>query len=184
MKLSFLLLFLLGLVLGVISMLVGIERPRRRARHTPIFSLPIAGAFATMFGATGYLFLRYSGLALIPIILISLALALAAALGVFGFIAGWVVPSAARVVEDDRYRLQGHFARVTNAIDLDGTGKVAYDDAGPHTVTACSLDGHAIAAGAEVVIERIEGGIAYVERWSKIERQLELPGEAEEEAVT
>ena len=33
--------------------------------------------------------------------------------------------------------------------------------------------GASIAAGTEVVIERIEDGIAYVELWSNIERELE-----------
>ena len=35
------------------------------------------------------------------------------------------------------------------------------------------LEGATITAGTEVVIERIEDGIAYVELWSNIERELE-----------
>ena len=40
-------------------------------------------------------------------------------------------------------------------------------------VPAVGLEGASIAAGAEVVIERIENGIAHVELWSNIERELE-----------
>ena len=177
MKLTFLFLFLAGLVLGVVGMLIGIDRHWKRSRRTPLFNLPTVAAFATVLGAAGYLFLRYSTLRLLPIVLVSLGLALATALGVFGLIAGWVLPSAARDVEDERYRLQGHLARVTSSIGPQDAGKVAYEDAGSRTADALSLDGESIAIGAEVVIERIENGIAYVERWSKIERQFELPGE-------
>src|SRR5688500_8722245 len=76
---------LLGLVLGVVAMLVGVERrPRRsppaaladglpfsaesvRAATSEIsarFHLPIVASFATVFGAVGYSLARYSSLGL------------------------------------------------------------------------------------------------------------------------
>jgi hypothetical protein len=40
---------------------------------------------------------------------------------------------------------------------------------------AMSLEGRTIEADAEVVIERVEDGVAYVELWSTIAEQLQLP---------
>jgi hypothetical protein len=41
-----------------------------------------------------------------------------------------------------------------------------------HAVRALSLNGDAIEVGVEVVIERIEGSTAFVERWSHVEQRL------------
>jgi hypothetical protein len=86
------------------------------------------------------------------------------------------VPSAARETEDERYALQGFVGKVTRSIG-DGTpGEISYQLEGAwHRVTALSLDGNPIETGTEIAIERIEDGVAWVERWSTIERQLEIP---------
>jgi len=124
----------------------------------------------------GYLLLRYSSLGITGIAVIALGVALAAAAAMVGVIAGWAVPSAAREVTDERYVLQGHFGRVTQPIPADGSGEITYEhDGARHVATARGVDGQAIARNAEIVIERVEEGIAYVELWSTIERQLELP---------
>jgi hypothetical protein len=39
-------------------------------------------------------------------------------------------------------------------------------------VRARSWDGAPIDAGADVAIERVEGGVAYVERWAQVEARL------------
>jgi hypothetical protein len=89
-------------------------------------------------------------------------------------IAGWAVPSAARHAEDPRFALQGHPARVSQSISSGHAGEIFYEhDGARRVVPALGLEGLSIEAGAEVVIERIENGIAYVELWSNIERELE-----------
>lgn len=176
MKFVFLVAFLAGLVLGVISMIAGIDRHQKRRRWTSYINLPIVGSFAVGFGVVGYLLVRYTTLATAPVLVIAIAVGLAAAGGMVGLIAGWAVPSAAREVTDERYVLQGHFGRVTRAIPADGEGEISYEhDGAHHAVAARSLDGQAIAVSAEIVIERVEHAVAYVELWSTIERQLELP---------
>ena len=93
-----------------------------------------------------------------------------------GIIAGWAVPSAARDVPDERYLLQGHLARVTRPIEGSQGGEIAFEVEGRRQMaTAASLDGTSIAVDADVVIERVENGVAYVERWTTIAKQLELP---------
>ena len=68
-------------------------------------------------------------------------------------------------MEFDPEVLTGHIARVTAAINAAAAGAVAYTLEGPrHDVAAISLDGKAIQAGADVVIDRIKNGLAFVER--------------------
>lgn len=176
LRFTFVVLFFAGLVLGVIAMLVGVQRdqPPRTARS--MFNLATIGAFATVAGAVGYPLARYAALG--PLSISSIALA--AGLGGWGLtvamIAGWAVPSAARTPEDERYALQGFVGKVTRDIGEGTPGEITYQLEGTwHRVYARSLDGRPIESGTEIAIERIEDGTAWVERWSTIERQLELP---------
>ncbi|HJU88688.1 MAG TPA: hypothetical protein VJ672_04810 [Gemmatimonadaceae bacterium] len=183
MRVVFLLSFITGVAFGVISMLAGIDRQRRRRVRTPIFNYPTVGAFFTLVGITGYLLSRYSSLGPIATTLIALVAGLGAGGGMLGLVAGWAIPSAARDVEDERYRLQGFLGRVTKTIDAvpDASasepvpGEISYVHDGIHAVSpARSLDGQRIDHGTEIVIERIENGVAYVETWSRIEKELQL----------
>jgi hypothetical protein len=176
MRYLFVIVLIAGLVLGVISMLAGIDRKERRGNWVKYANLPTAGAAATLFGLIGYPMAKYSSLGAGAMVLIAGAVAIAGAIGMMVLIAGWAVPSARRDVEDERYALQGHFARVTRAIPAGARGEIAFEHEGArHVADALSLNGAPIAAGADVVIERVEDGVAYVELWSTIERQLELP---------
>jgi len=175
-RFAFAALFLTGLVLGVIAMLVGIQKdsPPRTARS--LFNLATIGAFVTTIGAVGYPLARYTTLGTPAISAIALAGGLAAWGLAVAMIAGWAVPSAARETEDERYALQGFVGKVTQAIGNGTTGEISYQLEGAwHRARARSLDGTPIEIGTEIAIERIEDGIAWVERWSTIERQLEIP---------
>ena len=69
--------------------------------------------------------------------------------------------------------LQGHLARVTKPIHPDVDGEVAFDFGNEHHVLrARSCDDAALAAGTDVVIERIDDDIAYVEAWAEVEKRL------------
>lgn len=169
-------LFLAGLVLGVIAMLVGIQKdsPPRTARS--LFNLATIGAFVTVVGAVGYPLARYSSLGVLAITAIAVVAGLAGWGLAVAMIAGWAVPSAARETEDERYALQGFVGKVTQPIGNHTPGEISYQLEGVwHRARALSLDGRPIELGTEIAIERIEEGIAWVERWSTIERQLELP---------
>ena len=190
MAIAFVVCFIAGLVLSVYVMLHGVERgaapatasvapheqtgahdPRTEPR--PFVNRQSAAAFATLFGAAGYLLLRYAPLA--PAAVVALA-ALAGATGVAlsgVLLKAWALPSARRDVVDDRYLMQGHPAAVTRAIPEGGEGEIAYDADGRRwTVVARSWDGVPIDAGADVAIERVEGGVAYVEQWAQVEARL------------
>jgi hypothetical protein len=176
MRVLFLSVFILGLVLGVVSMIAGIDREQRRGRWVKYLNLPTAGTAAALFGIVGYLLAKSTSLHPGVVVATAVAAAVAGGGAMVGVIAGWAVPSAARDIPDERYVLQGHLARVTRPIDGPANGEIAFEVEGRRQIaTAASLDGTSIAVDAEVVIERLENGVAYVERWTTIAKQLELP---------
>ena len=76
-------------------------------------------------------------------------------------------------VVDERYILQGAPARVLSIVGDGSSGTIEYQsDSGTVTAQAAGLDGVPLVAGGEVVIERIEDGIAYVEPWDRVEARL------------
>jgi hypothetical protein len=179
----FLGLFLVGLVLGVGAMLFGVERQRAPAGGAGAptvgarLTVPNVAAFAAASGAAGYLLHRYATLGNVAVFLLAAA---AGTLGVVGaslLVARWALPAVAAEVIDERYVLQGHPARVTRVIS-GGAGapaayEISYEDGGTtHVLRACSLEGTPLEAGADVVIERVEDGNAWVEAWSVVERRL------------
>ncbi len=174
MTLFFAMILLAGLLVGVVAMLRGIDRKARHGAWVKYLNLPTVGAAAALFGIVGYPLAKYSSLGTAAILATAGAAAIAAASGMVALIAGWAVPSAALHVEDPRYALQGHPARVSQDIAMAGVGEIVFElDGAHHAVQAVGLEGASIAAGTEVAIERIENGIAYVELWSNIERELE-----------
>ena len=165
-----------GLAAGVISMVGGIDQRERGGTRVKYLNLPTFGAAATVFGIVGYPVATYTALSTAAILGIAGVSSLAAGAAMVAVIAGWAVPSAAKEIKDDRFALQGQFARVTRTIGESAGGEIEYVvDQTPHRVSARSLTGGVIEAGTDVVIERIENATAFVERWSKIAQQLELP---------
>ena len=186
MQLLYLTTLLAGLAIGVYVMIRGVERIGPRGRSPELDALgrtvgasrmaltaPTAGAFAALFGITGYLLWRYSGLSS------GLQFAIAAGVGVVGSIVGtsavsrWATQAAEEDAVDERYLLQGHPAQVVSAIAPTKPGQIAYVVGEKrYAVTAQSLDGTEVAAGTDVVIDRVEDGVAYVEPWVHVEQRL------------
>ena len=108
---------------------------------------------------------------------------------VVGAIAGaagwWFVKRSAAIPssdpeDDPRYRFQGHVARLTNAITGSSPGRIAFDFDGKRYDLRAEWSPEAVGferskfgvVGDEVVIERIEGDVAYVEPWTVVEQRL------------
>jgi membrane protein implicated in regulation of membrane protease activity len=95
-----------------------------------------------------------------------------------GLLTRWVVAKSASMtvehdVDDERYVLQGHVARVVSTINAGSEGRISFDiGAEQRTLRARSLDDTLVDAGTEVIIERIEGDLAYVEPWLQVEQRL------------
>jgi hypothetical protein len=170
---------ILGLLLAVRAMLLGVERHRTPfgapspSRPSVRFSTPVLSAFATTFGVVGYLVTRPGRMGLAPGTIVALF-----AGAVAGAFAVRLVRRAAAFVpehdpDDPRYVLQGHVATVTVPIGPAGEGEISYVVEGTrHTARARGLDGSTADQGIEVVIERIEDGVAYVEPWVEVEKRL------------
>lgn len=168
--------FIGGLLLAVRIMISGVERPRdehptgeRSFRLSP----PVLSALLAVFGITGYILSRRQLGTVATRVSISAALA-----GLAAFVTAWLVRDWWKVTpehetDDERFLLQGHVARVTKPIGADVEGEVAFEvGTAHHVLRARGLDATALAAGSEVVIERIEDEIAYVEAWAEVEKRL------------
>jgi membrane protein implicated in regulation of membrane protease activity len=108
-------------------------------------------------------------------VVIGIALIAVIATGVVFMVNGIGVfaPSRRPRVQDDPEVLMGMIAYVTAPIGTSGPGAVTYTLEGTrHDLAARSIDGSAIGAGEDVVIERIEGGTALVERWEAVEGRI------------
>jgi membrane protein implicated in regulation of membrane protease activity len=188
MSVVFVTCFAVGLVLGVYVMLHGVERrgapsavPPHEARggHDPstepslTLNAQNAAAFLAAFGACGYLLTRFTALGAPAVVAIAAAAGGLVAVGSASLLAAWVLPGARAEAVDERYLLQGHPARVTRPIDGAIDGEIAYEvDGRLFTVRARSWDGSTIEIGTDVAIERVEDGVAYVERWAQVEARL------------
>jgi membrane protein implicated in regulation of membrane protease activity len=106
-------------------------------------------------------------------LLIAAATGAAAISGMITLLARWALRGAATGSSATHEEIQGHFAVVTRDINTTEPGEISYELRGRDLrVPAKSLTGKTLASGEEVVIDRIEGGIAFVEEWSVVEQRL------------
>ena len=189
MNALFLTVLLLGLVAGVRAMLLGTERlPRgvqlpapheRTSEHVPdaepsaLFNWASVAAFAFAFGLSGYLFTRFSSWSALVLVVAATIVGGAAITVQSLLIARWAIPSARADHVDERYLLQGTIARISQEVPEDGEGELQYTlDNVTYTLPARELTGAMLAEDAEVVMDRVEGGVAYVESWAQVEQRL------------
>lgn len=173
----FLVAFTAGLILAVFSMLHGVERARIKRNRvrapSPYFNLPALAAFAAGFGATGYLLASRTVLPIWAVVLIALGGGALGMTGIISLLAGWALRGVVGPMPPDREDIQGQPAIVTREISLAGAGEITYDLQGVEVrITAHSLDTRTLPAGTEVVIDRIEDGVAFVEDWALVEQRL------------
>ena len=181
MRLVYIVAFVTGLLIAVRAMLLGIERPAKPRGANPsggparrfALDFPTAAGFALAFGVTGYLLTRYTSLGRWADLVVAIVVGVGGAAGALTLLAAWAIPSARAEVSDERYAMQGALARVVGVSDQGASGVVSYEANGAlHTTRAAALGGARLQVGGEVVIERIEDGIAYVEPWAQVEARL------------
>jgi membrane protein implicated in regulation of membrane protease activity len=171
-----------GLLLAVRVMFFGVQK-RIDEEHLAHRRWPLAlAAFLVVTGA-----LLYARVTATP----GVTPGWLATVVLLGVVAGggawWLVTRSATIPssdpdDDPRYRFQGHVARVIEPLARDGgdsPGRIGFDFDGKHIELharwlpdgAWDLERSGL-AGSEVVIERVEGDVAYVEPWAVVEERL------------
>jgi hypothetical protein len=174
LRVVFLASFIGGLLLGVFAMLHGVEHARRNRSKapSPFFNLPAIAAFAVGFGAAGYPLVSRTRLPFWAILLIAVGSGALAISGMITLLARWALRDAG-LFSAQSDEIQGQLAVVTQEIAPGSAGEIAYEYLGRHLrIPAHALSKRTLSVGAEVVIDRIENGIGYVEEWSVVEQRL------------
>jgi hypothetical protein len=174
LRIVFLASFIGGLLLAVFAMLHGVEHARRNRSKapSPFFNLPAIAAFAVGFGAAGYPLISRTRLPGWATLLIAIGGGALAISGMITLLARWALRDTGHssAESDD---IQGQLAVVTREIAPGNDGEIAYEHLGQHLrITARGLSEKRLCIGAEVVIDRIENGIGFVEEWSVVEQRL------------
>jgi membrane protein implicated in regulation of membrane protease activity len=168
-----------GVAHGLIGALTGSHAAAHAhghsANHVSPFSLSTLSAFLTWFGGAGYLLTRYSPLAALAITLTALIFGVVGAALFFIAVARYIVPRLT-VLNPEDFRVQGAVARVTSTIQPGRIGEIVYTLGGTrHADGARSESSELIERGTQVVILRVEKGIAYVEPWATFADSHQLP---------
>lgn len=177
LKILFLIAFIGGLVLAVFAMLHGVEYARRRRNRSrapsAFFNLPAVAAFAVGFGAVGYPLASRTRLPAWAVILIAIGGGALAITGMITLLARWALRGLAAPFSSEDQEIQGTLAVVTKEITVAREGEISYEHLGKRELAvARSIGVTAIASGSEVVIDRIENGVAFVEEWAVVEQRL------------
>ena len=125
------------------------------------------------FGAVGYPLASRTKLPAWGNLLIATGGGAVAIAGMITLLARWALRGLPAPFSSEDPEIQGQFAVVTRDITPARQGEISYEYLGRRElVPARSLGANAIPAGSEVVIDRIEDGVAYVEEWDVVEQRL------------
>jgi membrane protein implicated in regulation of membrane protease activity len=126
-------------------------------------NISTAMIFVTWFGAAGYILRAYYGSLAGVSFLVATVAGLAGAWLVYLFLVK-VLWGHQTELDPANYQIVGTLGRLSSPIRAGGTGEIVYSLDGKQCVDgARSADGSTLPLGAEVVIARYEGGLAYVE---------------------
>ena len=146
----------------------GAAGPHAASGELPAFNLGTVTAFLAWFGGTGYLLTKHSSLMGMSALLLSILGGLVGASIIF-FLISKVLLKYEADVEYESSDLVGMLGRITSSIQEGGTGEIVYVQGGTrHSCGARSEDGAAVAKGTEVIVTRYEKGIAYVKPWEEM----------------
>jgi hypothetical protein len=171
----FLTAFIGGLLLAVFAMLHGVEYARRNRSRAPsaFFNLPAMAAFAVGFGAAGYPLVSRTQLPSWAILLIAVGSGALAISGMITLLARWALRGMTGGLPAEGEEIQGQLAIVTRDITTATAGEISYEHLGRQLrIPAHALSGKPLPAGSDVVIDRIENDVAFVEEWAVVEQRL------------
>ena len=190
METVYLICFILGLVLSVLSFAGGLSHLHlghfhitqtanthtHAGTHGPssVNGFTIT-AFLCWFGGVGYLLDRYSIFNAPLILLLSILSGLIGAALLWAVLFKLLLPHE-RELTTEETEMSGVVAHVSDSIrDNGGIGEIIFSQTGARRSTAArSEDGSPIQRGAEVVVIRYERGVAYVRRFDELSHLDEL----------
>ena len=155
-------------------MLHGVEhtRPSRAGAPSPFFNLPSYAAFGFGFGVVGYPLATRTSLPVWAILLIALIAGAVTVSGMVILLARWALRDAAGATAHDD-EIQGQLAVVTRDIQSNSSGEITYESFGRKVrIPAVAIGDKRLPVGSEVVIDRIENGVALVEEWAVVEQRI------------
>jgi membrane protein implicated in regulation of membrane protease activity len=173
LAIPFLVVFTAGLLAGVYTMLQGVTPGPSAAKTTRIgmVTAPSVAVFAIAFGAVGYLCTTRTSLTY-PIVFVIALVAAAATIPASAPVLARIMRtrSAASFHESE---LEGQLAKVVRPISSSVPGEITYNrDGADFRHRALSLSAGILEPGRDVVIDRIEADVAYVEDWEIVEKRL------------
>ncbi len=123
--------------------------------------------FVTWFGGVGYLIAHYSPLGTVVAIPIAVAAGVGGGAIVTTFVRRVLITGQTEMRAED-YEMRGTAARVSSTIYPNHAGEVIYTKAGSiQSAAARSLSNEEVPRGTEVVVLKYENGTAYVETWER-----------------
>ena len=175
-------LFFFGLLLTLATLLLGAADLGIHHFHADGDSGPLHASlgtimvFLTWLGGVGFVLRRAVDLPF----LVALPVAAVAGVGIAALVQraiGRLSDPTGSVLAPEDYRLPGTLGRVSSSIRAGGTGEVIYEQGGVRQVVAArAANAKALPRGTEVVVLRIERGIATVEVFDAF-AQLDAGGE-------
>lgn len=179
----FVLAMIVGFAVGVRVMVSGVLRPNPVLPLRPLpatdriaIGRPVVAVAATVFGVVGVALTRIPAFGTGLRVSVAGVAAVLAAIVAVAVIRRWARASDAGPLpaeDDPRFRLQGLPARVTRPLGGGTVGEIEYHVNGiRQIISACSIDTALVAAGVEVVIERVDQGVAWVEPWEQVEQRM------------
>jgi membrane-bound ClpP family serine protease len=183
METFFLICFLVGLILSVISVAGGfahlhigrvhIGHTAHAHPHSSSHGLSSVNgftitAFLCWFGAAGYLLYHYTVFLAPMILLLAILSGLAGAALLWAVLFKLLLPRE-RILTTEETEMPGVIAHVSDSIRDNGIGEIIFSQTGARRATAArSEDGTPIQRGTEVLVIRYERGIAYVRRFDEL----------------
>jgi hypothetical protein len=138
--------------------------------HGPAMSWlnpPAMFAFLAWFGGMGFLLTQYYRVWYLLALGIAMAAGLTGAAIISWFLLKVLLPREA-ILHDSDYELVGVIARLNSSIREGGTGEIIFSQGGVRRCAGARVaDGRPLEKGREVVIERVDRGIAYVAPWEE-----------------
>lgn len=126
-----------------------------------------ATSFVMWFGGTGYLLLRYWPTSWIWIVAAATGAGMIGASIIFWWVAKFLAQNE-RNLDPADYEMRGVLGKISSSVRPGGIGEMIFSQQGTRRAFPVrGEDGQEFPRGTEVIVTRVEKGVAYVRRWEE-----------------